>query len=442
MPTTRLLLLALIAAPLLALAELLPVMAVLSVLYLAVVVGLALLDLRLMDRHTALEVQRFSDQRLSLGADNLVRVSVRHRGRRDTFIQLRDEPPDEWLIAQGAAESVPPTFSAKLAAHTEHSFSYRVHPLRRGDYHFGNLTLRWLGPLGLVRRQHTYDLRAAVQVYPNVLEVRKYDLLLRRNRLEDIGLRVNRRFGEGREFERLRDYVPDDDYRHISWKATARRSKPITMQFESERSQTIFIAFDVGRMMNAPVGEMTRLDYVINSVLLFSYVVLGKGDRVGLMTFADTVTNYIQPRAGRAQFYSMLDLLYRVETQPIEPDFARAFAYLKQKQRRRALVVVFTDLTGGISMQQLSAGVMGLRPPNLPLVVTISDPVLKELTGASPQNESGVYERAAAQRVLDERRAALQRLEMQGVLTLDVPASQLSAAVINKYLEIKGRGAL
>jgi uncharacterized protein (DUF58 family) len=131
-----------------------------------------------------------------------------------------------------------------------------------------------------------------------------------------------------------------------------------------------------------------------------------------------------------------------VETQPIEPNFARAFAYLKQKQRRRALVVVFTDLTGGISMQQLSAGVMGLRPPNLPLVVTISDPVLKDLTGAPPQSEAGVYERASAQRVLDERRAALQKLEMQGVLTLDVPASQLSAAVINKYLEIKGRGAL
>jgi uncharacterized protein (DUF58 family) len=437
MPTTRLLLLALIAAPLLALAELWPVMAVVCVLYLALIAGLAWLDLRLMDRHKAFEIGRVSDQRLSLGEDNLVRLTVRHRGRRDTTIQLRDEPPDEWLV-----DSVPPIFAAGLAAHSEQTFSYYVRPLRRGDYHFGNLTLRWVGPLGLLRRQHTYDLRAAVQVYPNVLAVRKYDLLLRRNRLEDLGLRVNRRFGEGREFERLRDYVPDDDYRHISWKATARRSKPITMQYESERSQTIFIAFDVGRMMNAPVGEMTRLDYVINSVLLFSYVVLAKGDRVGLMTFADTVTNYMQPRAGRAQFYSMLNLLYRVETQPIEPDFARAFAYLKQKQRRRALVVVFTDLTGGLSMQQLSTGVMGLRPPNLPLVVTISDPVLKDLVSVPPQSEAGVYERAAAQRVLDERRAALQRLETQGVLTLDVPASQLSAAVINRYLEIKGRGAL
>ncbi|HEY3340722.1 MAG TPA: DUF58 domain-containing protein [Anaerolineae bacterium] len=441
MPTARLLLLALIAVPFLALAEIAPFMAVVCMLYLAVVAGFALLDLRLMDHHTAFDIQRFSDQHLSLGADNLVQVIVRQRGQRDTSVQLRDEPPDEWLVAMGS-KAGPPTFSARLAAHAEQTFSYFVRPLRRGDYHFGNLTLRWLGPLGLLRRQHSYNLHAKVQVYPNVLEVRKYDLLLRRHRLEDIGLRVNRRFGEGREFESLRDYVPDDDYRHISWKATARRSKPITMQFESERSQTIFIAFDVGRMMNAPVGEMTRLDYVINSVLLFSYVVLGKGDRVGLMTFADTVTNYIQPRAGRSQFYRMLNLLYRVETQSIEPDFARAFAYLKQKQRRRALVVLFTDLTGGVSMQQLAAGMIGLRPTDLLLVVTISDPVLMELTSVPPGNEASVYERAAAQRVLDERRAALHKLGMQGVLTLDVPASQLSAAVINKYLEIKGRGLL
>lgn len=444
MPTSRLLLLTLVAAPLLALAEVVPIFAIVAVLYLAAVTGLALLDVRLMDRPAAFLIERRHDQRLSLGADNLVTVHVRHRGQRDTIIQLRDEPPDEWLgnQATGTSGVAPPLFTAALPAHTEQTFRYTVRPLRRGDYRFERVTLRWLGPLGLVRRQHTYDHTQPVQVYPNVLEVRKYDLLLRRNRLQDIGLRVARRFGEGREFERLREYLPDDDFRHISWKATARQHKPITVAFESERSQTIFVAFDVGRMMNAPVGEMTRLDYVINAVLLFSYVMLGKGDRVGMLTFADTVTNYIAPKAGRAQFYRMLDLLYRVEAQPIEPDYRRALSYLKSRQHRRALVVVFTDLTGGVSMQQLAAGVVGLRPPHLPLVVTISDPVLKDLSTTLPENEMDVYERAAAQRVLDDRRAVLQRLEMQGAMTLDVPATQLSAAVINKYLEIKGRGGL
>ena len=441
MPTRRLLLLILIAAPLLGLAELAPVFGVVALLYAAIVCAAALLDLRLMDRHGAFDLQRRHDQRLSLGADNPITIVVTHRGQHDTLIELRDEPPDAWLTKPDGS-ATPPVFTFPLAVRATRELNYTVRPLRRGDYRFERITLRWTGPLALMRRQHTYDMAQPLQVYPNVLEVRKYDLLLRRNRLQDIGLRIQRRYGEGREFERLREYQPDDDFRHISWKATARRHKPITMEFESERSQTIFVAFDVGRMMNAPVGEMTRLDYVINSVLLFSYVVLGKGDKVGMMTFADTVTHYIEPKPGRAQFYRMLDLLYRVETQPIEPDFRQALNYLKLKQRRRALVVVFTDLAGGMSMQQLASGVIGLRPPHLPLIVTISDPVLKDLATTAPVSEASVYERSVAQRVLDNRRAVLHRMEMQGAMTLDVPASQLSASVINKYLDIKEKGIL
>ncbi len=441
MPTRRLLFLALIVAPLLGLAEAAPVMSTLAMLYACLVCGAVLLDVLLIDRYTAFELIRKHDQRLSLGADNIVVLQVTHRGKRATVIELRDEPPDAWLTKPDGAAMLA-VFLFPLSVRATHEESYTVRPLRRGDYFFRCISLRWVGPLGLMRRQHSYDVTQLVQVYPNVLEVRKYDLLLRRNRLQDIGLRIQRRYGEGREFERLREYQPDDDFRHISWKATARRHKPITMEFESERSQTIFIAFDVGRMMNASVGEMTRLDYVINSVLLFSYVVLGKGDKVGMMTFADKVTHFIEPKSGRAQFYRMLDLLYRVETQPVEPDYKHALSYLRLKQRRRALVVVFTDLTGGVSMQQLTAGVVGLRPPHLPLIVTISDPFLKEMATATTLTEAQVYERAVAQRVIDDRRAVLQRMELQGAITLDVPASQLSASVINKYLEIKGQGIL
>jgi uncharacterized protein (DUF58 family) len=435
LPTPRLLGLALISPLLLALAGAVPELAVVAVLWLAGAAGLALLDARLSDPPEAFEIHRAHDRRLSLGADNAVRIAVRHRGRHAADLRLRDEPPDEWV-------SAPVVFAGRLRARSELAFDYTARPLRRGDYRFGAVTLRWTCPLGLMRRQHTRDLSAPVQVYPNLLEVRKYDLLLRTQRLRDLGLRATRRFGEGREFERLREYVPDDDFRHISWKATARRHKPITAQLESERSQTIFVAFDAGRMMSAPVGPMNRLDYVVNAALLFSYVVLGKGDRVGMMSFADGVTHYLEPRPGRAQFHRMLKVLYAVEAQPVEPDYRQALAYLKSRQRRRALVVVFTDLTGGASMQQLAAGVLALRPPHLPLVVTIADPALASLAARLPADEAGAFERAAAQRVLDDRRLTLQRLQQQGALTLDVPATQLSAAVINRYLEIKGRGAL
>jgi uncharacterized protein (DUF58 family) len=266
--------------------------------------------------------------------------------------------------------------------------------------------------------------------------------MLRRNRLQEIGLRQARQFGEGTEFERLRDYLPDDDFRRIDWKATARRHRPITVEYQTERSQSVIAVLDTGRMMQSPVAHIAKLDYVVNAVLLLAYVATGKGDKVGLMTFADEVTQFLTPRQGRGQFYRMLELLYGVEAQPVEPDYRRALSYLALKQRKRALVVIFTDLSGGLSMQSLVSQVSVLARRSLPLVVTISDPDVHAAARQRPQDSLAVYQRAAAAQLLDERQLTLDTLRRQGVLTLDVPANQLSIAVINRYLELKARTRL
>jgi uncharacterized protein (DUF58 family) len=281
-----------------------------------------------------------------------------------------------------------------------------------------------------------------VKVYPNLLDVRRYDLLLRRNRLQELGLRHSRMFGQGTEFERLREYLPDDEYRRINWKATARRRRPVTTEYQTERSQNIVAVLDIGRMMQSPVAHMAKLDYVVNAVLFLTYVASGKGDKVGVMTFADQVHQFIGPQHGRGQFYRILELLYAVEAQPVEPDYRRALSYLALKQRKRALVVIFTDLSGGMSMEALVSHVSVLARRSLPLVVTISDPDIHAAAGQQPDDSLSVYQRAAAAQLLDERRLALEQLERQGVLTLDVPANQLSMAVINRYLELKGRTLL
>jgi uncharacterized protein (DUF58 family) len=271
------------------------------------------------------------------------------------------------------------------------------------------------------------------------LDVRRYDLLLRRNRLQELGLRRSRVFGEGTEYERLREYLPDDEYRRIDWKATAKRNRPITIEYQTERSQHVLAVVEVGRMMRSAVGRMAKLDFVINAVLFLAYVATGKGDKVGLMTFADQVEQFIAPRGGRGQFYRLLESLYGVKAQPAEPDYGRAFSYLATKQRKRALVIIFTDLSGGLSMQSLVRHASLLARKSLPLVVTISDPDVHRAAERMPQNSLDVYQRAAAIELLDERRIALESLTRQGVQTLDVPANHLSMDVINRYLELKGR---
>jgi uncharacterized protein (DUF58 family) len=440
-PTTRAVLLLLLAAPIVAAGTWAPGLEWVAGVYALLVLALCLLDYRLAGNVHRFEVAREHDTKLSLGAANPIHVSVRSRHRRDVTIWLRDEPPDAFEIETRVLTGVVP-------ARNTWTDAYHVRPLQRGDYAFGNLNLRWLGPLGLIVRQARIEAAGPVKVYPNLLDVRRYDLLLRRNRLQEMGLRHTRLFGEGTEFERLREYLPDDEFRRIEWKATARRHRPVTIEYQTERSQSVVAVLDAGRMMQSPIsapgkaGRIAKLDYVINAVLLLAYVATGKGDKIGLMTFADDVIHFSKPRQGRGQFYRMLETLYAVEAQPVEPNYQLALNYLALKQRKRALIVIFTDLSGGMSLQSLVAQVSLLAKRSLPLVVTISDPDVHDAARQIPHDSPTAYQRTTAGQLLDERQIALDHMYKQGVLTLDVPADGLSLAVINRYLELKGRTLL
>jgi uncharacterized protein (DUF58 family) len=434
-PTLRGVLLLLLAAPMIALATWAAPLLWLAAAYGVLCLGLLALDWRLAEPLRRFEVHREHDAKLNLGADNIVHLTIRNRSRRPARFWLRDEPPDAFQIETRL-------HSGTVTGLGQWEGQYKVRPLRRGDYRFGDLHLRWGGPLGLVIRQARVAAAGAVKVYPNLLDVRRYDLLLRRNRLQELGLRHARMMGQGTEFERLREYLPDDDFRRINWKATARRNRPVAIEYQTERSQNVILAIDIGRMMQSPVAHMAKLDYVVNAALLLTYVATGKGDKIGMMAFADDVMRYMGPRQGRGQFYRMLELLYAVEAQPVEPDYRRAFSYLALKQRKRSLIVIFTDLSGGLSMQSLASHLAAMARHSLPLVVTISDPEVHAASQQHPTDSLSVYQRASAAQLLEERQLTLDTLRKQGVLVLDVPANQLSIAVIDRYLELKARALL
>ena len=432
LPTLRGILLLLLAAPLLALGTWLTPLEWLGWGYALFVLLIFALDWRLAGKIKRFSVQRMHEPRLSLGAENPIHLQIHNGSARPVNFQVRDEAPEAFQIETRVLEG-------QIAARETWQGLYHVRPLRRGDYQFGNISLRWPGPLGLLLREGRIEASEDVKVFPNLLDVRRYDLLLHRNRLQEMGLRNSRMFGEGNEFERLREYLPDDEFRRINWKASARRHRPVTMEYQTERSQNVIVVMDAGRMMQSPVAEIAKLDYVVNAALFLAYVATGKGDRVGLMTFSDQVSHYLSPRQGRGQFYRMLELLYALEPQPVEPDYRMALTYLAVKQHRRSLVILFTDLTSGMSMNALVGQVSLLARTSLPLVVTISDPDIHSAANQTPNSSLDVYQRAAAAQLLDERRIALDTLRQQGVLTLDVPANQLSTAVINRYLELKGK---
>jgi len=405
--------------------------------YGALLLGLVLADYALSPRPADFELWREHDSRLSLGAWNPIHVFVRHRAARGRLrgpwrCAVRDEAPVAFALD-------PTVLAAQVPSRETADLVYHARPPRRGDYQFGDLNLRWWGGLGLIVRQARYPAAGGVKVYPNLIDVRKYDLLVRRGRLHELGLRASKLRGQGTEFERLRDYLPDDEYRRIDWKATARRGKPISVEYETERSQNIVAVLDIGRLMRGPVGDLSKMDYAVNAVLMLAYVATLRGDKVGLMTFADQVEGYLVPRQGKGQFYRMLELLYGVQSQPVEPDYRRALAYLAAKQKKRSLVVCFTDLAGGLASEALLAGLIPVQQRHLALCVTVSDPGIVALAEQRPRNSAAVYEGTVAQQLLEQRQVTLETLRQRGVLTLDVPADRLTVAVINRYLELKAR---
>lgn len=401
-----------------------------------------LVDWRISPHPRDWQATRLHDNRLSLDAENAIRITVRRRSAptahsRETTLWVRDTPPPVFRVR--AEDAI---LDTQLAPGRETALTYNVRPPRRGDYTFGDLYLRWQSRLGLWQRQTTIPAAGPVRVYPNLANVRRYELLVRRNQTWELGLRNSRRFGSGSEFERLRDYQPDDEYRRIHWKATARRNAPIVMEYETERSQNIIALLDIGRMMRSPVGDIAKLDYAINAVLLLAYVAVQKGDRVGLLTFADGPQTWVTPGSGKAHFHRLLEQLYAVESLPTEPDYGAAFAYFAAKQSKRSMVLVFSDLTGDLGAQSLFAHMAHIQKRHLALLVTLRDPTIQGWAHRLPNDTEELYRRTVAAQLLEERRLLLERLQRQGVRALDAPASELSAQVINRYLELKARSVL
>ena len=337
------------------------------------------------------------------------------------------------------------TFQAHLRAGQNHIFYYQVRPTHRGDYIFEDITIRWVSRLGFFSREATVKVPSQVKVYPNLLRIRQENKTLKLGQRIEIGIRNARNIGGTGEFEQLREYLPDDDYRRISWRATARYGKPITMEYTPERSQNIILTIDISRkMMTRPLGvaRTTRLDLIINSVLFFSYVALARGDRVGILTFSNDVQKFIAPRSGSGHLSVLIEALYNVRAQPTDPDYAKALRYLHAQRQRRSLILMLTDPNKDDAIHTLVPYLSSFYPNHLPMCVTLSDPNVVSASQRQPYSLDTLYQRAVAEQILDERRYWRNLLEQRGVMTMEVPAYHLTSAVINKYLEIKDKARI
>ncbi len=317
-----------------------------------------------------------------------------------------------------------------------------VRPVRRGKGGVGTLHLRVASPWSLAWRQLALPAPWQVTVFPTLAGASLTAIPLQAQRRREAGLRTVRHLGEGRAFESLREWVPGDDTRTIDWKATARRGKAMARQYEDERRQQLMIAIDAGRMLTAETEGRARLEFVVEAALQLAHSAVAHDDNVGLMVFSDRVQQYLAPARGRRALRAILDLLATVHGTLVEPDYPAAFALLAQRNRRRALTVVFTDVIDRTASEALVGQLASLRPRHLPLAVALRDPALDRLASARPGNVSEAYQRAAAEELLQAREAALADMRGRGVIVLDVPPVGAAEAVVAQYTLLKRRSVL
>lgn len=396
-----------------------------------VLVLVALTDLLL--TRGAVQAQREVAQVQAVGRSFEVTVWLRNASRRLLHVLATDAAP-------GEAEGLPQPVA--LAPGMAAALPYRLVVSRRGRHDFGPITVRWSSPLGLWLRQRQVPVEDNLRVYPDFEQLRSSGLVGRAAELR-VPVRVRRRPGGENEFQRLRPYVAGDPYRHIDWKATARRREFTTREFGQESNQNILFLLDCGRMMSSRFGEMTAFDHALNAAVIMGQTALRHGDRVGLLAFDSQVRAWLPPRGGARHGAALIRSTYDLSPSLDEPDFALAFRHLSARVRRRSLVVLLTSVVDDVNAELAKRVTMGLSSRHLPLMVWVRDPELDHvLTDPFEAGGPSPFVRGAAAELAAWREHTLKSLRRRGALVVDARPDELTSDLLGRYLEIKARRLL
>jgi uncharacterized protein (DUF58 family) len=376
----------------------------------------------------------------ALGSPVEVDLTLQHESSILLFCRLIDDLPAQLI-------ETPVEHTLRVHPHVFASLRYTLRPRHRGDVTAGDLYLRYQSTLGLITRWAKAPLTQPVRIYPELRPAEDQQIYLARSRQIDLQLRQMRHRGLGREFESLREYRPGDDLRDLCWTASARRGELITRQFQAERSQSVWIVLDTGRLMRSIVADSraqrySKLDYACSTAVALAQLALYSGDRVGLIGYGRRIQQQLLPNRGPAHMRQFLESLAQLDAEPSEADHLRATAVLGRLQPRRALILWVTDLAESAMRPEVIDGAAQLLHRHVVLFVAMAQPEVAAIAGAIPETVEEMFRSAAAQEMASRRELLLARLRDQGAITLDTLPNQMTASVLNHYLSIKERALL
>ncbi|TPG79187.1 DUF58 domain-containing protein [Pseudomonas arsenicoxydans] len=396
--------------------------------------ALAVLDAIRLKRLPSPHLRRHMPGSLALGRWSEVKLDVEHAFTQPLNVQLFDHVPSGLNF-----EYLPLT--VELQPGQQSQIGYRLRPLKRGHFSFEHCEISLPSPLGLWSDKRLLNAVDSTRVYPDFARLYGGELLAVDNWISQLGVRQKQRRGLGLEFHQLREFREGDSLRQIDWKATARQRTPIAREYQDERDQQIIFMLDCGRRMRSQDGELAHFDHALNACLLLSYIALRQGDAVGLSTFASDRAHYLAPVKGTGQLNVLLNSVYDLDSTQRPADYQAAATQLLARQKRRALVVLVTNLRDEDDEELLTA-VKRLSKLHRVLVASLREDLLDNLRHAPVQTLPEALTYCGAVDYLNDRAQLHERLKAHGVLVVDARPQELGAELVTRYLGWKKDGTI
>jgi uncharacterized protein (DUF58 family) len=382
---------------------------------------------------TSVKGHRHCGQQLSLGDCQEIEYTLRNECDYGFAIDLIDELPVQFQYRDYIGQISLQGLESKTVIH-------EIRPLARGNYEFGKMYgLVTTRVLGLVKYRVRMDDDIAVHVLPSIIQMKKYAMNAYDKTAHKLGIRKIRRVGENDEFEHIRNYQIGDNIKSINWKATSRRHELMVNQYQDTRSQMVYCIIDKGRSMEMPFNGLSLLDYAINSALVISNIVLQKYDKIGLITFSNTLDNITLAESQTKQLEHIMQVLYAQETQYKEADFQLLYYTIRRKISKRSILILFTNFEDKYDMERNLYYFKKINIYHLLIIVTFINTEVETAAEASAKDKSDIYHKVIAQTVMVDKEKIVKELTNAGIQVIHTTPANLSVNVINKYLEIKAR---
>lgn len=394
---------------------------------------ISFIDLLFSPKKSQLSFQRILPDELERGIAYEVKINVKNTSTYSFTYRIIDGLPQSFQHPFPLIGIIPKENTVEI--------SYDTIANVRGKYEIAKLYFRYSSLLGLWEKQTTVEIKDSVKVIPDLTETKQY-LENAQQFLKYEGLKIRRQRSGVGDFSKIRSYVVGDDPRKINWRQTAKLQNVMTNEYEPEHGKYITILLDCGRMMGAELKKGNRLEKSLEAALTVTAAALQKGDYVSVLAFSKDVKVYVPPAKGMAHLQTILQAIYHLQVDAAESNYAAVLQYLELVQKKRSLLLLFSDVRTFLHEESALILLKRLRKRHLFFMIGIEDQTLIRRVNADPITVQAAMVKSIAQQQLIFKKREKSKWEKQGLQMIEAREEKLAITAVSQYIDIMNQNLL